>query len=214
VKTCDDVKWHQGRNQVRGIISLSTVGTPQAIKVRYLIDAKRSTFTVRAFATGMLLAFAHNPTIAIQDFEGEVSLNPDAVEPSSLRMVIHAASLTVTDDISEKDRREINRKMHEEVLETDTFADIEYECTRVSGSKIAEGQYMAALNGELTLHGVTRSQPVSARGRLNGDTLRAIGDFSIRLSDYEIRPITAAGGTIKLKDELKLSFDISARKQA
>ena len=193
---------------------MSTVGTPQAIKVRYLIDARRSTFTVRAFATGMLLAFAHNPTIAIPDFEGEVSLNPDAVEQSSLRMVIHAASLTVTDDISEKDRREINRRMHEEVLETDSFADIEYECSRVSGSRITEGQYMVALNGELTLHGVARSQPVSARVRLNGDMLRATGDFSVRLSDYEIQPITAAGGTIKLKDELTLSFDISARKQA
>jgi hypothetical protein len=33
------------------------------------------------------------------------------------------------------------------------------------------------------------------------------------LSDFEIRPVSAAGGTIKLKDELKLSFDIAARKQ-
>jgi polyisoprenoid-binding protein YceI len=193
---------------------LSTVGAPRAIKVRYLIDANRSTFTVRAFATGMLSVFAHNPTIAIPDFEGEVSLNPDAVEQSLLRMVIHAASLTVTDDISEKDRREINRKMQEEVLETDSFSDIEYECSRVSGSKIIEGQYTVVLKGELTLHGATRSQPVSARVGLNGDLLRATGDFPIRLSDYEIRPVSAAGGTIKLKDELKLSFDISARKQA
>jgi polyisoprenoid-binding protein YceI len=84
----------------------------------------------------------------------------------------------------------------------------------VSGSKIVEGQYMVVLKGELTLHGVTRSQPLSARVGLNGDLLRATGDFPVRLSDYEIRPVSAAGGTIKLKDELKLSFDISARKQA
>jgi polyisoprenoid-binding protein YceI len=193
---------------------LSTVGTSHAVTVWYLIDAKRSTFTVKVFATGMLSAFAHNPTIAIPDFEGEVSLNPEAVEQSSLRMVIHAASLTVTDDISEKDRREINRKMQEEVLETNSFPDIEYECSRVSGSKIIEGQHTVVLKGDLTLHGVTRSQPVSARVGLNGDLLRATGDFPVRLSDYEIRPVSAAGGTIKLKDELKLWFDISARKQA
>jgi polyisoprenoid-binding protein YceI len=71
-----------------------------------------------------------------------------------------------------------------------------------------------ALNGDLTLHGVKRSQPVSARVSVNGATLRATGNFSVRLSDYEIRPVSAAGGTIKLKDELKLSFDITARKQA
>ena len=46
--------------------------------------------------------------------------------------------------------------------------------------KTGEGQYSATLNGELTLHGVTRDQPVSARVSLNGDTLRAMGDFSVR----------------------------------
>jgi polyisoprenoid-binding protein YceI len=211
VTTLNDI---QDLQPGQGDISLPTAGTSHAITVRYLIDAKRSTFTVKAFATGMLSAFAHSPTIAIPDFEGEVSLNPETAEQSSLRMVMHAASLTVTDDIGEKDRSEINRKMHEEVLETDSFPDIEYECSRVSGSMLTEGQNMVTLNGELTLHGVARSQPVSARIARNGDMLRATGDFPIRLSDYEIRPVTAAGGTIKLKDELKLWFDISARKQA
>jgi polyisoprenoid-binding protein YceI len=191
---------------------LSTSRTPQAI--RYLIDARKSTFTVRAFATGLLSALGHSPTIAITDFEGEVSLNPDAIEQSSLRMVIHSASLTVVDDIREKDRKEINRTMHHEVLEDDSFSEIVYECSRVSASRIAEGQYLASLNGELTLHGVTRDQSVSARVWLSGDMLRATGDFSVRQSDYEIRPVSAVGGTIKLKDELKLTFDISARKKS
>ena len=83
---------------------------------------------------------------------------------------------------------------------------------RLSASKTSEGQYWVALNGELSLHGVTRTQPVSARVTLNGDTLRAAGDFSVRLSDYDIKPVSAAGGTVKLKDEIKLSFDITARK--
>ena len=192
---------------------MSTSRTPQTA-IRYLIDARKSTFTVRAFATGLLSALGHSPTIAIPDFEGEVSLNPDAIEQSSLRMVIHSASLTVVDDIREKDRKEINRTMHHEVLEDESFPEIVYECSRVSASRIAEGQYLASLNGELTLHGVTRDQSVSARVWLSGDMLRATGDFSVRQSDYEIRPVSAVGGTIKLKDELKLTFDISARKKS
>jgi polyisoprenoid-binding protein YceI len=70
------------------------------------------------------------------------------------------------------------------------------------------------LNGDLTLHGVTRNQAISVRVSVDGDTLRATGDFSIRQSDFEIKPVSAAGGTIKIKDELKLSFNISARNQA
>jgi polyisoprenoid-binding protein YceI len=187
---------------------------PQATKVRYLIDAKGGTFTVRAFATGMLSAFGHNPTIAIPDVRGEIQFASDTLEDASLRMVIQAASLVVTDDISAKDRQEIERKMHDEVLEADAFPEIIYECPRVSSvRKMGDGSYSVSLDGELALHGVTRSQPVAARVTLKGDRLRATGEFSIRQSDYEIRPVSAAGGTVKLKDELKLSFDISARKQ-
>jgi polyisoprenoid-binding protein YceI len=187
--------------------------TPEGTTVHYIIETEGSTFTVKAFAAGLLSALGHNPTIAIPDFEGEIILNPDALEQSSLRMVIHSAFLAVTDDISQKDRDEINRRMHEEVLESDSFPAVVYECSRVSASKTGEGQYWAALNGELTMHGVKRSQPVSARVSVNGASLRAMGEFSIRQSDYEIRPVSALGGTVKLKDELKLSFDISARKQ-
>lgn len=181
--------------------------------VRYLIDGMKSAFKVRAFATGLLSSFGHNPTIAIPDFEGEIVFNPDAVEQSSLHMVIRSASLNVTDDIREKDRVEINRMMQQEVLESETFPDIVYECSQMSTSKTGEGQYSVTLNGYLALRGVTRRQPVPSRISLNSETLRAAGEFSIRQSDYNIRPVSAVGGTIKLKDELKFSFEISARKQ-
>ena len=77
--------------------------------------------------------------------------------------------------------------------------------------KIGNDLYSAVLNGELSLHGVTHTQPVSARVALKADTLRATGEFSRAQSDYDIKPVSAAGGTVKLKDELKLSFDIIAR---
>jgi polyisoprenoid-binding protein YceI len=187
--------------------------TPEGATVRYSIETKSSTFTIRAFTTGLLAAFGHNPTIAVPDIEGEVLLDPDAIEQSSVRMVAHSASLTVTDDISAKDREEINHRMHDEVLESDSFPEIVYESSRVSASKTGEGQFWAAITGELTLHGVKRNQPISVRLALNGTTLRATGEFSVRQSDYEIRPVSAVGGAVKIKDELKLSFDITARKQ-
>jgi polyisoprenoid-binding protein YceI len=181
--------------------------------VRYLIDGKGSKFIVKASATGLFSAFGHSPTIAIADFEGEAQVNPGAMEQSSLHLVIHTASLSVIDDISEKDRKEIERKMYDEVLETDGYPDIVYECSKVSASKITEEQYRVVLNGELSLHGVMRDEPVSAQVTIRNESLRAIGEFSVRLSDYEIKPVSAAGGTVKLKDELKFSFDITARKQ-
>jgi polyisoprenoid-binding protein YceI len=193
---------------------LSIAETPSATTVRYLIDPKGSTFTVRAFATGVLSAFGHNPTIAIPEIQGEVRFASPDLEDATLRLVMQAASSTVTDDISNKDRREIERQMHEDVLEVESFPEIVYGCRVSSIQKLGEGSYSVALDGQLSLHGVTRSQPVSARVTLKNDILRATGDFTALQSDYEIRPVSAVGGTIRLKDELKLSFTISARKQA
>ena len=42
--------------------------------------------------------------------------------------------------------------------------------------------------------------------------LRAFGEFSVWQSDYHIKLISIGGGTLKLKDELKLKFDIGARR--
>jgi polyisoprenoid-binding protein YceI len=174
----------------------------------YVLDPGLSRFTVRAFATGLLSALGHSPTVAIRDFEGEVRLPADSLERASLHLKIEAASLAVQDQISDKDRREMERQMKEEVLETARFPHIIYECSQVSRSQTA-----VALNGQLTLHGVTRNQPVEARVDIMGNMLRASGEFTVRQSDYEIRPVSAVGGTLKLKDELKVAFDIAARRQ-
>jgi hypothetical protein len=48
---------------------------------------------------------------------------------------------------------------------------------------------------------------------INGSLLRASGEFSVRQTDYGIAPVTAAAGAIKVKDEVKCTFEIVARKQ-
>ncbi len=181
--------------------------------VRYAIDAKGSTFVAQAFATGLLSAFGHNPKIAVRDYQGEVSFTQTGptIEGARLRITLQADSLEVIDDISEKDRQEIHRKMCEEALETDRFPEIVYDCSRVSASGSGD-RYWVALTGELTLHGVTQNLPVSARVVINDSTVRASGEFGVRQSDYEIAPVTAAAGAIRIKDEVKCTFDIVARK--
>jgi polyisoprenoid-binding protein YceI len=182
--------------------------------VHYLIDAKGSTFVAQVFAAGLLASFGHDPKIAIRDFQGEVifTLTSSTIESASLKLNIQADSLEVADDISDKDRQEIHRKMCDEALETDRFPEILYECSRVSASGSGD-RYWVALNGELTLHGITRPVPVSARVVINGNSVRATGDFAARQSEFEIKPVTAAAGAIRIKDEVKCQFDIVARKQ-
>ena len=199
----------------RPLGSSTEAAGPQAEKTaaHYAIDVRRSTFTLQAFSTGMLSAFGHNPKIAVRDLQGEAQFVPSGttLQDAQVQVTIRADSLEVIDDISDKDRREIQRQMYEEVLETDRFPEIRYDCSRVTVSGSAD-RYWAALNGELSLHGETHSLPISARVAITGDTLRASGEFSISQSQFGITPVKVAGGAIRLQDEVKCSFDIVAHK--
>lgn len=177
---------------------------------RYRIDAGQSRFIVRAFAGGFLSAFAHDHTIAIREFTGEADFTYGTVEPASLRLTITAGSLAVTDKISEKDRQKIEATMRDEVLEISKYPEIIFKSSSVSASKTGEGQYQARIAGEVTLHGVSRPLTINARLEFGDNAMRAQGGFAVKQSSFGIKPVSVAGGTIKVKDELKFTFDIVA----
>jgi polyisoprenoid-binding protein YceI len=193
----------------------ATIPLTEEATVRYTLDPAKSNFVVQAFSTGLLSAFGHDPKIAIRDFAGEAEFVPAGVnlQEARMHMRVLSNSLETTDDFSEADKQEIHHRMTAEVLQTSRFPEILYECTRVTASGSGD-RYWAALNGELTLCGITRPVSISARVIVNGNSLRASGEFALRQTDFGIAPITAAAGTIRVKDEVKCTFDIVAHKQA
>ena len=190
-----------------------TAAEPQTAVAKYQIDKSSSRFTVRAFASGMLSALGHSPTFAIRDFRGEADFDAAAPGQASLRIEIRAESLEVTDEIKSKDRREMESMMNEKVLESSKYTAIVFASTEVKAESLGEGRLKAAMQGDLTLRGVTRRIPVAAQVTISGDMMRAYGEFSLLQSDYGIPLVSVAGGALKLKDELKFAFDIVARKQ-
>jgi polyisoprenoid-binding protein YceI len=187
--------------------------TMNTTAVHYVMDARASRFTVQAFATGVLSAMGHHPIIGIRDFTGEVNFSPDTLEGNSFHVSIKSSSLSVENDISDKDRLEMERLMNEQVLETAKYPEIVYDVPNFTATKMADTLYSAPLDGKLTLHGVTNNEPVSARVAVFGEMLRASGEFTLSQTDYQIKLVSVAGGALKLKNELKFSFEIVARKQ-
>jgi polyisoprenoid-binding protein YceI len=60
------------------------------------------------------------------------------------------------------------------------------------------------VTGRLSLHGETRQTRFSV-ARQDG---RYRGTVVVKQRDFGIQPISIAGGTVKVKDELKVDFDI------
>jgi polyisoprenoid-binding protein YceI len=125
-------------------------------------------------------------------------------------LTVKANSLAVTDKVSDKDRTDIERTIRDEVLETGKYPEIVFRSTGVSATKLAEGKYKARISGNLSLHGETRGIEVNAEIDLSANSLRARGEIPLKQTSFGIKPVSIAGGTVKVKDEVKLSFDIVA----
>ena len=104
--------------------------------IRYRIDVAMSRFTVRAFATGLFSSLGHSPTLAIRDYTGEATFVSSNPEQSAIRISVKPASLTVTDDVSQKDRADIENRMNQDVLETSGHPEIVFESSSGGGERV------------------------------------------------------------------------------
>ncbi len=183
---------------------------PENLGMRYRIDASRSSFTAQAFAEGMLSFMGHNPTFAVGRYGGEIQLDSDNREVDSMLLIAQADKLSLLDKVSAKDAAEIENTMREEVLEISRHPEIVFVSRDVSMRQIADNRYAVKINGSLSLHGETRGQTIEAEAEISGKTIRAQGEFKLKQSDFNIKKVKALGGTLKVKDEVEISFDITA----
>lgn len=178
----------------------------------YRVDATTGTFTVQAFAEGLLSVFGHDPMFGVKDFQGEVQFVAGTFENASLKLKVKANSLVVVNNIKEKDRHEIERTMREEVLETGKYPEIMFQSSNITLTRSGHDRYRARVIGDLTLHGVTQPNIwLNGEVTLTAEGLRVRGDFALKQTDYKIKRVSVAGGTLKLKNEVKGTFDIVAR---
>jgi polyisoprenoid-binding protein YceI len=181
--------------------------------VKFKIDAAASRFTVQAFATGLLSAFGHNPAIAMRDCDGEIQFNPDTIDNASVRVTVRTSAMEVVDEMKNDDRKKLEQAMYDQVLEPNRFPTAVYQSNQITVQKDSADQWRVHVTGELSFHGVTQSLSLDARIAYMGTMMRIAGQFPLRQSDYGIKPVSFAGGALKLKDELKFNFEMVARQQ-
>jgi YceI-like domain len=163
------------------------------------INVGQSKLTVFVYKSGLFSAFADNHEIAAPIASGSIS--EDA--PLSVELTVHAASLRVLDpDLAPSRRSDVQTRMlGPEVLDVANFPEITFVSTAIEPA----GQDRWQASGRLTIHGHT--QPVRFAVLRQNGTYR--GDAAIKQRDFGIAPITVAGGTVKVKDEVKVQFEIA-----
>jgi polyisoprenoid-binding protein YceI len=179
----------------------------------YTIVPSESSFWVFAGKTGIFSAFAHNHELGVKSFSGRVVVPAAGAGGGSLEMEVDAPSLVVLDkEPSEEDKKKIFNSMHNEVLESAKYQKITFKSVSVSDVKqTGSDAYSFVVNGDLSLHGVTKRIAVPVAATVMPQQLRATGKYTLKQTDYGIKPYSAAGGSIKVKDEVVVNFDIVAK---
>jgi polyisoprenoid-binding protein YceI len=193
--------------------ALLTAPSEAQERAAYSIDAAASRIEIDVYKEGLLKAFGHDHVILVRAISGSVEFDGTRVENSSVSLAIPAATLTVSDPgVSEKDRQEIQATMlSDEVLDVARFPRLSFTSTGVSAvQKTADGWHLT-LTGDLTLHGVSKRITLPLQVHANNALVSANGEISLQQTDYGITPVKAAGGSVKVKDRLKIIFAITAR---
>jgi polyisoprenoid-binding protein YceI len=173
---------------------------PSATASSVPIDVEHSRVTIRAFKSGLFSALAHDHEINAPLHSGRIDSSAPSVE---LRFDVR--SLKVLDpELSAADRVKVQQTMlSDKVLDAERFSEIIFRSQTVKS--LGENRFQ--VEGELTLHGVTRSimVPVSlASGRYTGTV-------KLKQTEFGITPVKLFGGAVKLKDVVEISFDIVSK---
>jgi len=164
------------------------------------IDTQKSVMTVRVLKSGIFSAFGHEHEISAPIKEGKFSETEKSVE-----LTVDARQMRVMDkEVSDKDRAEIQETMlGPKVLDTARFSEIHFRSTAVEPS----GAGRWTVTGDLSLHGQTRPVKLEVRAQ-NGHYQ---GTAELKQKDFRIEPIVVGGGAVKVKNELRVEFDIVAK---
>ena len=176
-------------------ITTKPTDTVDIEKTRWRIDPARSSveFRTRTF-WGTITVKGR-----FERYDGTLDLRR---EPA-IELTIDAASLNTRNKMRDKHLRSAD------FFDVGNHPEVRFVSEGASGAPVARGHYRARIAGRLSLHGVTQPHAVNAEVLLFADGVRLRGESTLRLSDYRIRPVTALGGTIRLKDELKVSFNLA-----
>lgn len=176
----------------------------------YSLNGNSGKVSAYTFKSGLLSKIAHDLLININNFKVDVDVPEDGFASGSLNLEVQTNSLKVVcamkegeqqpDTLKEKDIADIEADMGKKVLHPD-----KYPTASFSSKSIQENGDSYHVSGDLSLHGVTK--PLEFDIDTSGGGLK--GRFTIIQTDYGIKPFKAMMGTLKIKDEMDIGFDLS-----
>jgi polyisoprenoid-binding protein YceI len=185
------------------------VGAQQPDSVLYILQPQ-SRFDVQTGKSGLLSFAGHDHLIRAQVVSGRIVQFPGAPERSRVEIVVPSERLEVLTPPDTEEIRKVTAAMRKDVLDVANHLEIRFVSS--AATPIPDG---LRIRGDLTLVGNTREVTVDVRLVQSADTLRAVGTFAVKQTDFGIRPYRGGpAGIIRVADRVTFSFEAVALRDA
>jgi polyisoprenoid-binding protein YceI len=181
-------------------------GSPAPDSTVYLVDPA-SRLVVKTGKAGLFGFAGHSHVIQARGVTGALVYRPGG-PASSLQLRVPTESLEVLTPPDTAEIRKVTEAMRTEVLHVDRYPEMRFSADSLDAHA---GRMTFPL--AVTMAGTTRTVPVTAEVTVGGDSIRALGTFTAKQSDFGIKPFRGGpGGTVKVADRVRFCFDLVARK--
>ncbi len=165
---------------------------------------------------GAFAMFAHDHDFEVTRWSGTAELPGGDPARASLELVLSAGSLHDREArLSDSDRRKVDAQAAgPEVLDAARAPEITYRSERVtvdSGAAADGGPVRGTIHGTLTLRGRTNPVDAAFEAARAGDGWSVRGRARFKQSAFGIRPFSGFGGTVGVKDEVAVTFQLALR---
>jgi polyisoprenoid-binding protein YceI len=187
-------------------------GSARAAAEAWRADPARSRIVVHADKRGVLSGLAHDHHFAATSFRAAATFDPAA--PSDVRLEVTVAADSLRDRqpaLSPGDRDKVDRQAAgPQVLDAARHPEIRFVSSAAirAATAAAGGAVDGELSGTLRLHGRERPIAVPVHATREGDGWRAKGTVRLRQSDFGISPFSTFLGTVAVRDEVTIEWDL------
>ena len=185
---------------------------------KFEIDSSNSWIQVWVYSAGSMQSFGHNHVVSNHDLKGTIWLGKTAAE-SALKIKLYFYDFHIDDpelrdaagddfpgQVSAKDIEGTRKNMlAEKLLDANRFPEI-----RIMSTSIAGEFPDLTMNLKVMLAGRSNSIRTDAKVSFEDNLLEVAGKFELRHSDIGLVPFSAFQGLLKVRDELNLSYRITA----
>jgi polyisoprenoid-binding protein YceI len=186
---------------------------PRAASNAYQVDPAKSRVTIAVGKSGAFSFLGHKHEVSGPIESGSIDVDPANLSGSRVSLAIATSSLKVSGaDEPPEDRPKVQEAMEsDQVLGVARYPRITFESTGVTGGQPGTPALDVIVAGRLTIRDVTRPVSVPVHVQLGDHSLSANGRFSVRQTEFGIKPISV-GGAVAVKDRLDITFSVAAER--